>query len=178
MLRPLLWCGLLTSWLGCCEARAAAPPNVVIVLTDDQGYGDIGALGNTMIKTPNLDRLHADSVRLADFHADPTCAPTRSSLMTGRFSTRTGIWHTIGGRSMMDPRELTLGQVFQANGYRTGQFGKWHMGDNAPLRPHERGFDECLYCGGGGVTQLPDWYGNDYFDDTYRRNGVPEQTEG
>jgi arylsulfatase A-like enzyme len=160
------------------NAAYAAPPNVILIITDDQGYGDIGTHGNTMLRTPNLDLLHAESVRLTDFHVDPTCAPTRSSLMTGRFSTRTGIWHTIGGRSLMDPRELTMAQVFKANGYRTGHFGKWHLGDNAPLRPHDRGFDESLYCGGGGVTQLPDWYGNDYFDDTYRRNGVPEKCQG
>jgi len=158
--------------------HAAAPPNVLLIITDDQGYGDLGAHGNTMLKTPNLDRLHSESIRLTNFHVDPTCAPTRASLLTGRFSTRTGIWHTIGGRSLMDPREQTLAQMFQANGFRTGQFGKWHLGDNAPLRPHDRGFDECLYCGGGGVTQLPDWYGNDYFDDTYRRNGVPEKCAG
>lgn len=170
---------ILAAWIsGAGVVHAAERPNVVLVITDDQGYGDLGAHGNTMLKTPSLDRLHAESIRLTNFHVDPTCAPTRSSLMTGRFSTRTGIWHTIGGRSLMDPRERTLAEVFRANGYRTGQFGKWHLGDNAPLRPHDRGFDESLTCGGGGVTQLPDWYGNDYFDDTYRRNGVPERCEG
>ena len=70
-------------------------PNVIVVITDDQGYGDVGAHGNSMIQTPNLDVLHSQSVRLTDYHVDPTCSPTRSALMTGRYSTRTGVWHTI-----------------------------------------------------------------------------------
>lgn len=142
-------------------------PNVIVVITDDQGYGDIGAHGNTMIRTPQLDRLRAESVRLTDFHVDPTCSPTRAALMTGRYSTRTGVWHTIQGRSLMDPGELTLAEIFAANHYRTGLFGKWHLGDNAPLRPQDQGFQTVLMHGGGGVGQTPDWWGNDYFDDTY-----------
>src|SRR5690606_19365155 len=108
-------------WLVCVllagPVAAADRPNVVLLVTDDQGYGDLGAHGNRMIKTPALDQLHRESVRLTDFHVDSTCAPTRSALMTGRFSTRTGIWHTIAGRSLMDSRELTLAEVFSANGY-------------------------------------------------------------
>ncbi len=158
--------------------QAADPPNVVLVITDDQGYGDVGAHGNTMIKTPNLNALHRESVRLTNFHVDPTCAPTRSALMSGRYSTRTGVWHTIMGRSLMSENEITVAETFRANGYRTAMFGKWHLGDNYPCRPHDQGFDETLYNGGGGVYQTPDYYGNDYFDDTYFRNGVPEKTTG
>lgn len=182
---------LLTRSATCCVlalvcltaiARPAAAedrhPNVVLIITDDQGYGDIGAHGNEMIRTPHLDRLHGESVRLTNFHVDPTCAPTRSSLMTGRYSTRTGVWHTIMGRSLMDTRELTLAEVFAANGYRTGMFGKWHLGDNYPLRPQDQGFETVVCHGGGGVTQTPDWWGNDYFDDIYLRNGRPEQFVG
>lgn len=157
---------------------AAARPNVVLILTDDQGYGDIAAHGNSVIKTPHLDKLHGESVRLTNFHVDPTCSPTRSALNTGRYSTRTGVWHTIAGRSLMSPRELTLAEIFAANGYRTAMFGKWHLGDNYPLRAHDQGFHESLYNGGGGVTQTPDYWGNDYFDDTYFRNGAPEKFEG
>ena len=153
-------------------------PNVILIMTDDQGYGDIGAHGNTMIRTPNLDRLHAQSVRLTDFHVDPTCSPTRSALMSGRYSTRTGVWHTIMGRSLMDGSELTIGEVFRANGYRTGMYGKWHLGENFPLRPQDQGFEDVVCHGGGGVGQGPDYWGNDYFDDTYWRNGVPEKFEG
>jgi arylsulfatase A-like enzyme len=148
-------------------------------MTDDQGYGDIAAHGNVKIQTPELDRLHSESIRFTNFHVDPTCAPTRASLLTGRFSTRTGIWHTIAGRSLMRPNELTLAQVFAANGYRTGHFGKWHLGDNAPLRPQDRGFQTSLRLGGGGITQSPDWWGNDYFDDTFlHQDGRPDAFHG
>lgn len=156
----------------------AQRPNVILVITDDQGYGDIGAHGNETIHTPHLDRLHAQSVRLTDFHADPTCSPTRAALMSGRYSTRTGVWHTIMGRSIMATTELTLAEVFKANGYRTAAFGKWHLGDNAPCRPQDQGFEHTLIHGGGGVGQTPDYFGNDYFDDTYWLNGRPKKYEG
>lgn len=182
MLRMILIGGLACSALwGTAAAVAdddATRPNVVLIITDDQGDGDIAAHGNSMIRTPHLDALHADSVRLTDFHVDPTCSPTRSALMTGRYSTRTGVWHTIAGRSLMRSSELTMAEVFAANGYRTAMFGKWHLGDNYPLRPQDQGFEECLYHGGGGVTQTPDHWGNDYFDDTYYRNGVAEPQQG
>ena len=155
-----------------------AKPNVIVVITDDQGYGDVSAHGNPLLKTPNLDRLHAESVRLTNYHVDPTCSPTRSALMSGRYSTQTGVWHTICGRSMLDPNELTLAETFKANGYRTAMFGKWHLGDAHPLRPQDQGFDVAVHHGGGGVGQTPDYWGNDYFDDTYWRNGVPEKFEG
>ena len=162
-----------------CRAADEPRPNVILVITDDQGYGDVGAHGNTMLKTPHLDRLHAQSVRLTNFHVDPTCSPTRSALMTGRYSTRTGVWHTIAGRSLMNTAEVTLAEVFAANGYDTALFGKWHLGDNFPLRPQDQGFQKCLYLGGGGVTQTPDFWGNDYFDDTYRReDGSTQQCQG
>ena len=157
---------------------AQEQPNVIVVITDDQGYGDIAAHGNEMIRTPHLDALHAQSVRLTDFHVDPTCSPTRSALMSGRYSTRTGVWHTIMGRSLMDGRERTLAEVLRDGGYDTGMFGKWHLGENAPMRPIDQGFRTATYHGGGGVGQGPDWFGNDYFDDTYFRDGVPEAFEG
>ena len=160
------------------QEASARKPNVVVVITDDQGYGDIAAHGNRMIKTPHLDRLHAESVRLTDFHVDPTCSPSRSALMTGRYSTRTGVWHTIMGRSLMNSAETTMAEVFAAGGYRCGMVGKWHLGENYPLRPQDQGFHEAFYHGGGGVGQGPDWWGNDYFDDTYFRNGKPEKAEG
>ena len=123
-------------------ARPKKPkPNVILIITDDQGYGDVGAHGNPMIVTPHMDKLWSQSVRLTNFHVDPTCAPTRSALMSGRYSNRTGIWHTIMGRSLMDEREVTLAETFGANDYRTGMFGKWHLGDNYPQRPEDQGFD-------------------------------------
>ncbi|MCH8962855.1 MAG: arylsulfatase [Bacteroidetes bacterium] len=175
---------LVCSASGCApeapEASHAAEdrPNVILVITDDQGYGDVAAHGNPMIQTPNLDRLYGESVRLTDFHVDPTCSPTRAALMTGRYSTRTGVWHTIRGRSLMHPDEVTLAEVFAEAGYRTGMVGKWHLGDNFPLRPQDQGFEEAFYHPAGGVGQGPDFFGNDYFDDTYVRNGVLEKVDG
>jgi arylsulfatase A-like enzyme len=164
------------------QSRAAAgqsaPPNVVLVMTDDQGYGDLACEGNKVIVTPNLDKLYTQSIRLTDFHVDPTCSPTRSALMTGRYSTRTGVWHTIMGRSLLSRDEVTMADVFGASGYRTGIFGKWHLGDNYPYRPQDRGFQEVLINKGGGVGQGPDYWGNDYFDDTYFHNGKPEKFKG
>lgn len=146
----------------------AKQPNVLIVITDDQGYGDLSCHGNPIIDTPELDRLHGQSVRLTNYHVDPTCSPTRSALATGRYSTRTGVWHTIAGRSMMRPEEVTMADIFQNSGYTTGCFGKWHLGDTPGLYPWQRGFDVSLVHGGGGVTQTPDFWGNDYFDDVYQ----------
>lgn len=161
-------------------AAATEPkqPNVLLIMTDDQGYGDIAFHGNTMIKTPNLDALAKQSIRLTNFHVDPTCAETRSALMTGKYSCRVGVWHTIMGRSILRKDEKIMPQYFAEAGYATGMFGKWHLGDNWPYRPHDRGFQEAFYNGGGGVGQSPDHWGNDYFDDTYMRNGVPEKQEG
>ena len=121
--------------------------NVVVIMSDDQGYGDVGAHGNQMIQTPHLDHLHEQSVRLTQFHVDPTCSPTRSALMTGRYSTRTGVWHTILGRSILYRDETTLADLFRTGGYRTGMFGKWHLGDNYPYRPIDRAFDVAVHHG-------------------------------
>ena len=120
---------------GCSGPAPEAPrsPNIVLVITDDQGYGDVGAHGNSMIRTPNLDTLHAGSIRLTDYHVDPTCAPTRSALMTGRYSSRTGVWHTIMGRSLVAADETMLPELLADAGYATGHFGKWHSGRQLPL---------------------------------------------
>ena len=157
---------------------SAEAPNVVVIVTDDQGYGDIAAHGNRVIQTPHLDRLYHESLRLTNFHVDPTCSPTRSALMSGRYSTRTGVWHTIMGRSLMDTREYTMAEMFRDAGYRTAMFGKWHLGDNAPCRPQDQGFETAFCHGGGGVGQTPDYFGNDYFDDTYFREGQAETQSG
>jgi arylsulfatase A-like enzyme len=153
-------------------------PNVIVVITDDQGYGDLGCHGNEVIKTPNIDKFYSESTRLTNFHVSPTCAPTRSSIMTGRYANRVGVWHTIAGRSLLWEDEVTLANVFSENGYTNGLFGKWHLGDNYPFRPIDRGFDEVVRHGGGGITQGPDYWGNDYFDDTLWHNGVPQKYEG
>ncbi|WP_339881492.1 arylsulfatase [Polaribacter vadi] len=153
-------------------------PNVIVVITDDQGYGDIAAHGNTLVKTPALDKFHDESVRLTDFHVGPTCAPSRSGLMTGRYANRVGVWHTIGGVSILRKDEVTMADVFKENGYETAMFGKWHLGDTYPSRPQDKGFKYTVAHGGGGVGQTPDYWNNDYFDDTYFKNGVPTKYEG
>ncbi len=159
-------------------AALAGQPNVVLIMTDDQGYGDMSCHGNPHLKTPNIDQLYRESVRLTDFHVDPTCSPTRAALMTGRYSSRVGVWLTYGGRHHLRIGEVTMADVFAGAGYRTAIFGKWHLGDNYPFRPQDRGFHESLIHGGGVAGEAPDYWGNDYFNDTYFRNGVPETTIG
>ena len=157
---------------------AAEKPNVVLIMTDDQGYGDLSCHGNPVLKTPNLDQLFSEAVRLTDYHVAPTCSPTRCALLTGHWTNRTGVWHTIAGRSMMRRNEVTIGQIFSDGGYATGMFGKWHLGDNYPFRPEDRGFQEVLRHGGGGVGQTPDYWDNAYFDGSYFHNSKPEAVEG
>lgn len=149
-------------------APSPSRPNVVLVMTDDQGYGDLACHGNKMIRTPHLDKLHAESVRLTDFHVDPTCSPTRAALMTGRYSTKAGVWHTLMARSHLDRSETTMAELFARAGYRCGIFGKWHLGDNGPYLPWRRGFHDALIHNSGGMTQTPDYWGNTYFDPTLR----------
>ena len=171
----------LTAGLLSCRSEKPAsstPPNIVILITDDQGYGDLGCHGNPVLETPNLDQLHAESVRFTDFHVGTTCAPSRASLMTGQYCNKVGAWHTIKGREMVWPDEVLLPELLKNVGYTTGMFGKWHLGDTYPYRPQDRGFDEVLVHGGGGVGQTPDYWNNDYFDDTYFHNGVPEKKQG
>lgn len=170
--------GLISAALFAPLSWASTRPNLVLLMTDDQGYGDLSCHGNKVLRTPNLDRLHGQSVRLTDFHVDPTCSPTRSALLTGRYSSRTGVWHTIMGRSILRRDETTLADHFAQAGYRTGIFGKWHLGDNYPYRAIDRGWQESLVHGGGGVGQTPDHWGNTYFNDTYTRNGKPEKQTG
>ena len=153
-------------------------PNVILIITDDQGYGDLACHGNTILDTPNMDRLHSQSVRFTNFHVSPTCAPTRAALMTGLYTNRTGVWHTIGGRSLLRKDKVTMAEVFKENEYHTAIFGKWHLGDNYPFRPQDRGFLEVLVHGAGGVGQTPDFFDNDYFNDTYIHNGKLEEYRG
>ncbi len=157
---------------------AKTPPNVILIMTDDQGYGDLACHGSPYVKTPALDDLYQESVRFTDFHVDPCCAPTRSALMTGCYSSRAGVWHTIGGRSLIKEGMTTIADLFGANGYETGIFGKWHLGENYPFRPQDRGFREVLVHGGGGVGSNPGYWGNDYFDDTFVHNGEFEKYNG
>lgn len=144
-------------------------PNVILVMTDDQGYGDLGCHGNPHLKTPELDRLHDESVRFTDFHVSPFCTPTRAALMTGNHPGYAGAFRTSSGRSLMHPDEKTVANLFADAGYATGMKGKWHLGDNAPHRPQDRGFQDVVWHRCGGIGQASDYWGNDYFDDTYAR---------
>ena len=160
------------------SASHTSQPNVVIVITDDQGYGDLSVHGNPIVKTPNIDQLAKESVSLTNYHVAPTCSPTRAGFLTGHWNNRTGVWHTIMGRSMLREDEKTIADLLKVNGYQTAMFGKWHLGDNFPYSPNDRGFDFAYYHGGGGVGQTPDHWNNAYFDDVYMRNGVKEQAKG
>ncbi|MDP6525712.1 MAG: arylsulfatase [Kiritimatiellia bacterium] len=160
------------------RTSASRHPNVILVMTDDQGHGDLACHGNPVIKTPFMDKLFAQSVRLTDFHVSPCCTPTRASLMTGNDAVRTGAWGTTWGRSLPRSDDIMMSDVFGSTSYKTGFFGKWHLGDNYPFRPEDRGFQDVLRHGGGGVGQTPDYWGNDYFDDTYFHNGKAEEYAG
>src|SRR5438067_1162754 len=165
-------------------ALSGRRPNIVFVLTDDQGYGDIACNGNPIIHTPNIDEFSKQSVRFTDFHVSPTCAPTRTALMTGRHEFKSGVTHTINERERMSLKATTLAQALKSAGYTTGIFGKWHLGDAAPYQPNRRGFDEVYIHGCGGIgqaypgTTCGDAPNNSYFGPWVRHNGVFEKTEG
>jgi len=169
---------LATTVAGNSPAASAAQPNVILIITDDQGYGDMSCHGNPILKTPNLDKLHSQGVRFTDFHVDPMCAPTRAALMTGRYSARTGVWSTLTGCYIPRRREITLGHLFYDGGYATGMFGKWHLGDTYPYGAEHRGFQHVVRHGAGVVGEVPDFWNNDYFDDTYLENGKWKEFEG
>jgi arylsulfatase A-like enzyme len=156
----------------------AERPNVLLFICDDLGYGDLACHGNTAVETPELDALHGESARPERFYGTPVCTPSRASLMTGRWHLRTGAIDTYKGRSMLDPDEVTLAERLGEAGYATGLFGKWHLGDNYPLRPHDRGFDEALYHQGGGLCQPAGEPDETYWDPLLWRNGDPERGEG
>lgn len=175
--------GTMAAAAGTAHAQTTRPPNIVLVMTDDQGYGDLACLGNPVVKTPNLDRLHGESRRFTDFHVSPTCAPTRCALLTGKHEFRSGITHTILERERMSLQATTIAQVLQGAGYSTGIFGKWHLGDDDDRQPGKRGFGEVFVHGCGGIGQdypgtCSDAPGNTYFDPVIRHNGVFERTHG
>ena len=164
-------------------AIAGKKPNIVFFLTDDQGYGDVSAHGNLVLKTPNLDLLRAEGVSFSDFMVSPTCAPTRSALFSGRHEFKNGVTHTILERERLSLKTTTLAQVLQTAGYSTGIFGKWHLGDEAAYQPDRRGFDEVFIHGGGGIGQsypgsCGDAPGNKYFHPTILHNGTFVKTDG
>ncbi|HAK97144.1 MAG TPA: hypothetical protein DCM87_19685, partial [Planctomycetes bacterium] len=160
------------------SAAAAARPNVIVVITDDQGYGELSSHGNPVLRTPHLDRLRSESVRFADFHAAPMCTPTRGQLMTGRDALRNGAMNVSSGRTLLRRGIPTMADLFAASGWRTGLFGKWHLGDAYPYRPQDRGFHESIWFPSSHIGSLPDAWENDYFDDTYIHNGRARAFKG
>ena len=158
-------------------------PNIIFILTDDQGYGDLSCHGNPILKTKNIDQLAKQCTRLSDFHVSPTCAPTRSALLTGRHEFKNGVTHTIQERERMALDAITLPQVLREAGYKTGIFGKWHLGDEPEYQPGKRGFDEVFIHGAGGIGQkfrgsCADAPQNKYFAPKIRHNGKFVKTEG
>ncbi len=158
-------------------------PNVILVMTDDQGYGDLSAHGSPDVLTPNLDLLHEQSISFTDFQASPTCAPTRSAIMTGRAPFKNGITHTINERERMSLKASTIAELLGNNGYTTGIFGKWHLGDEEEHQPENRGFDRVFIHGAGGIGQsykcsCADAPGNSYFDPIVKDQSIFVKTEG
>lgn len=174
----------LVAALAACSAGPPAAhtkrPNVIVVMTDDQGYGDFCAHGNPVLATPRLDAFARQCPQVGRFYVSPVCSPTRASLMTGRYNYRTRVVDTWIGRSMMEPAERTIAEELRRAGYRTGIFGKWHLGDCYPMRPQDQGFDEVLVHRGGGLGQPsePLENGRRYTDAILFHNGEQVETEG
>jgi arylsulfatase A-like enzyme len=157
---------------------ASERPNVIVILTDDQGYGDMSFNGNPVVQTPSMDSLARQSVRLTDFHVAPMCTPTRGQLLSGQDAFRNRAMNVSSGRTLLDRHLPTMASLFSEAGYRTAMFGKWHLGDNYPYRPQDRGFQESLWFPSSHLSAVPDFWSNDYFDDTFNHNGVREKFDG
>lgn len=165
------------------KSLSGSRPNIILILTDDQGMGDLSCMGNPYLKTPHLDRLHAQGARFTDFHVSPTCSPTRAALMSGRHEFEVGVTHTIQQRERLAPGVVTLAEALRRAGYATGLFGKWHLGDDKPYLPQQRGFDEVLMHGSGGIGQFiyGDFQENSetpYFDNVLLHNDTVVRTKG
>ncbi len=170
------------------QTLAGSRPNIILVMTDDQGMGDLTCMGNTVLRTPNLDRFHSVSTRFTDFHVSPTCAPTRSAIFSGRHEFRNGVTHTIKERERMALSTTTFVELLRRSGYATGIFGKWHLGDEDAYQPYNRGFSETFIHGAGGIGQAypgscADFPPNRnktsrYFDNVILHNDTIVQTKG
>lgn len=171
--------------LGVAQAKPlkGSRPNIILVITDDQGMGDLSCMGNEVVRTPHIDKFHDQAVRFTDFQVSPTCAPTRAALMSGRVAFKNGVTHTIYQRERMALDAFTFPEALQTAGYATGIFGKWHLGDEEAYLPNSRGFDEVLIHGSGGIGQVrlgdfPPNGENLYFDNVLLHNETIVQTKG
>jgi arylsulfatase A-like enzyme len=180
-------CFLLFRWLGLlifvsaivsCVIALEPKPNIIVVVSDDQGYGELSCHGNPIVKTPYLDRLSRESIRFTNFHVAPMCTPTRGQLMTGCDAIRNGALNVSSGRSLLRADFRTLPELLLQGGYATALFGKWHLGENHPYRPQDRGFEEVVTFPSSHIGSIPDYWLNDYFDDTYLHNGVRRKYQG
>ena len=184
-LLPFIWIGcflVLPAESVLAELRGSKP-NIIVVITDDQGYPPIGRHGHPWLATPNLDALYDTSTRFSRFFVAPTCSPTRSAIMTGRHPEKNGVTHTIFERERMTLNATILPQVLKAAGYHSGIFGKWHLGDEDPYQPDQRGFEEVFIHGAGGIGQAYDCScadapHNQYMNPLIRHNGRFVQTNG
>ncbi len=156
-------------------------PNIVLIMPDDISYGSIHAYGGKK-PSPNIDALYGKGLRFEDFHVSPTCSPARASLMTGRHECYAGVTHTINMRDRLSLKSRTIADMLKSAGYRTGIFGKWHLGDEAAYRPDRRGFDEVYIHGAGGIAQnyahSADFPNNDYNNPVLYHNGKAIETKG
>lgn len=173
LIKPKFMCACLTLIVGSlffANAVFAKSPNVLLIITDDQGFGDVASHGNSEIQTPVHDRLASEGVRFDRYYVSPVCAPTRAALLTGRYHPRTSVHGVTRGHEVMRDDEVTIAEVLKANGYSTGAFGKWHNGESYPHHPNGQGFDEFIgFCAG---------HWNNYFDTPLERNGEVFQSEG
>jgi arylsulfatase A len=149
---------------------AETKPNILLIITDDQGYGDFSIHGNTHLQTPHIDKLGADGVQFDRFYVNSFCAPTRAALLTGRWPLRTGCHGVTHNREAMKPSEVTMAEALHAGGYRSTCIGKWHSGEQYPFTPMGQGFDEAFGFNNG--------HWNNYFDPVLLRGSKPEQTKG
>ena len=154
----------------CKQWKMESQLNVILLIIDDMGYGDIAALGNPIIKTPNFDTMHDQSARFTNFAVSPTCSPTRAALLTGKHEFLSGVTHTIVPMRNMDAESITITDLFQKKGYKTGLFGKWHLGQTEQYGPWDRGFEETLTVPGDNQ--------NSHFDPVLLKNRVEIQYEG
>ena len=179
MKEKILIVAVVLSSLVCFHAAANDRPNVIVIMTDDQGYGDLSITGNEIVETPNMDRIAIEGAWLKQFYVSPVCTPTRAHLMTGRYAYRTKAIDTYLGRAVMEPEEFTVAEALQEAGYATGIFGKWHLGDYYPTRAIDQGFEEAVIHLGGGLRQPanpPE--GERYHDPILFHNGEPKRYEG
>ena len=170
MMNRTVFPALLAGFLMAVSSADAAKPNIVVVLTDDQGWGDLSLHGNTNLSTPNLDRLAQEGAQFDRFYVCPVCSPTRAEFLTGRYHPRGGVYSTGAGGERLDLDEHTIGDTFKAAGYATGAFGKWHNGMQYPYHPNGRGFDEYYgFCSGHWAH---------YFSPMLEHNGAIVKGEG